>query len=98
MRHPSIILYYLAAVIHNYRWRLGLDEGESKYDDLEKLLAASSVSLFQLLPLKVIPTVLHTQIPVPMPANLPANINTEISKAASITICLKGPHMHVRWL
>jgi pimeloyl-ACP methyl ester carboxylesterase len=27
-------------VIHNYRWRLGLSEGEAKYDDLEKRLAA----------------------------------------------------------
>ena len=27
-------------VIHNYRWRLGLAEGEPKYDDLEKRLAA----------------------------------------------------------
>jgi pimeloyl-ACP methyl ester carboxylesterase len=26
-------------VIHNYRWRLGLAEGESKYDDLEKRLS-----------------------------------------------------------
>jgi pimeloyl-ACP methyl ester carboxylesterase len=26
-------------VIHNYRWRLGLAEGEPKYDDLEKRLA-----------------------------------------------------------
>jgi pimeloyl-ACP methyl ester carboxylesterase len=30
---------YVAIVIHNYRWRLGLAEGESKYDDLEKRLA-----------------------------------------------------------
>jgi pimeloyl-ACP methyl ester carboxylesterase len=30
-------------VIHNYRWRLGLAEGESKYEDLEKRLAASPV-------------------------------------------------------
>src|SRR5215475_4037113 len=28
-------------VIHNYRWRLGLAEGEAKYDDLEKRLAQS---------------------------------------------------------
>jgi len=28
-------------VIHNYRWRLGLAEGEAKYDELEKRLAAS---------------------------------------------------------
>jgi pimeloyl-ACP methyl ester carboxylesterase len=30
-------------VIHNYRWRLGLAEGEAQYDDLEQLLAASPV-------------------------------------------------------
>jgi pimeloyl-ACP methyl ester carboxylesterase len=30
-------------VIHNYRWRLGLAEGESKFDDLEKRLAAFPV-------------------------------------------------------
>jgi pimeloyl-ACP methyl ester carboxylesterase len=31
---------HVAIVIHNYRWRLGLAEGELKYDDLEKRLAA----------------------------------------------------------
>jgi pimeloyl-ACP methyl ester carboxylesterase len=30
---------HVSVVIHNYRWRLGLAEGESKYDDLEKRLA-----------------------------------------------------------
>jgi len=30
---------HVAIVIHNYRWRLGLAEGEPKYDDLEKRLA-----------------------------------------------------------
>ena len=29
-------------VMHDYRWRLGLADGERKYDDLEKRLAASS--------------------------------------------------------
>ena len=29
----------MAVVIHNYRWRLGLAQGEAKYDDLEKRLA-----------------------------------------------------------
>jgi pimeloyl-ACP methyl ester carboxylesterase len=29
-------------VIHNYRWRIGLADGERKYDDLEKRLAESS--------------------------------------------------------
>ena len=32
---------HVAIVIHNYRWRLGLAEGESKYDDLEKRLAVA---------------------------------------------------------
>jgi len=27
-------------VVHNYRWRLGLAEGEKKYDALEERLAA----------------------------------------------------------
>lgn len=30
-------------MIHNYRWRLGLAEGESKYDELEKTLATAPV-------------------------------------------------------
>ena len=31
---------HVAIVIHNYRWRLGLAQGEPKYDDLETKLAA----------------------------------------------------------
>ena len=31
---------HVSIVIHNYRWRLGLAEGEAKYDELEKRLAA----------------------------------------------------------
>ena len=30
-------------MIHNYRWRLGLAEGEAKYDDVEKKLATAPV-------------------------------------------------------
>jgi pimeloyl-ACP methyl ester carboxylesterase len=30
---------HVAIVIHNYRWRLGLADGERKFDDLEKRLA-----------------------------------------------------------
>ena len=32
---------HVAVVIHNYRWRLGLAEGEAQYDKLEKRLAAA---------------------------------------------------------
>ena len=31
---------HVAIAIHNYRWRLGLADGESKYDELEERLAA----------------------------------------------------------
>ncbi len=32
---------HVSIVIHNYRWRLGLSEGEPQYDELEKRLAAA---------------------------------------------------------
>ena len=32
---------HVAVVVHNYRWRLGLAEGEAQYDDLERRLAAA---------------------------------------------------------
>ncbi len=34
---------HVGVVIHNYRWRLALAEGEPKYDDLEKRLAQGPV-------------------------------------------------------
>lgn len=40
---------HVAIVIHNYRWRLGLAEGESSYDDVERRLAT--------LPVVTVPTI-----------------------------------------
>jgi len=34
---------HVAIVIHNYRWRLGLADGEARYDDLERRLAEGPV-------------------------------------------------------
>jgi pimeloyl-ACP methyl ester carboxylesterase len=34
---------HVSVVVHNYRWRLNLAEGEAKYDELEKRLAAFPV-------------------------------------------------------
>jgi pimeloyl-ACP methyl ester carboxylesterase len=34
---------HVSIVIHNYRWRLGLADGEAQYDDLEKRLAQAPV-------------------------------------------------------
>ena len=37
---------HVSIVIHNYRWRLGLAEGEAKYDELEQRLAkAPNISM-----------------------------------------------------
>jgi pimeloyl-ACP methyl ester carboxylesterase len=36
-------LDHVSIVIHNYRWRLGLADGESKFDDMERRLAAFPV-------------------------------------------------------
>jgi pimeloyl-ACP methyl ester carboxylesterase len=33
----------VSVVIHNYRWRLGLADGERQYDDLDKRLAVGPV-------------------------------------------------------
>ena len=40
---------HVAIVVHNYRWRLGLAEGEAKYDELERRLAE--------LPVITVPTI-----------------------------------------
>jgi pimeloyl-ACP methyl ester carboxylesterase len=42
-------LDHVAVTIHNYRWRLGLAEGEARYEDLERRLAAG--------PLIAVPTI-----------------------------------------
>jgi len=34
---------HVAIVIHNYRWRLGLAQGEAKYDEVERRLASAPV-------------------------------------------------------
>ena len=34
---------HVAIVVHNYRWRLGLAQGEPRYDDLEERLAQSPI-------------------------------------------------------
>lgn len=34
---------HVAIVIHNYRWRLGLVDGESKYDDFERRLSEAPI-------------------------------------------------------
>ena len=82
---------HVSIVIHNYRWRLGLADGEPKYGDLEKRLAEGPVITVPAITLKVTPMAHHTRMPVRMPKNFRANMHTGSSRAESGTICLRKP-------
>ena len=82
---------HVSIVIHNYRWRLGLAQGESKYDDLEKRLAES--------PAITVPTITlegdANGAPHPEPSAYAKKFSGKyshgLSKAASGIICLRKP-------
>ena len=72
---------HVAIVIHSYRWRLSLAEGESKYDDLEKKIAMA--------PVITVPTISmegdangapHFPTTRPIAENSRANMSTEFIK------------------
>jgi len=75
---------HVAIVIHNYRWRQALAEGEPKYDDLEKGLAAS--------PVITVPTITMegdaNGAPHPDPSVLLASEDSQIG--VRMRVCLYG--------
>jgi pimeloyl-ACP methyl ester carboxylesterase len=88
---------HVSVVIHNYRWRLGLAEGEPKYDDLEQRLAKA--------PVITVPTITlegdangapHPDPPPLMPRCSPANTSTGRSPAASGPAGLCPSHRRYR--
>jgi hypothetical protein len=82
---------HVAIVIHNYRWRLGLAEGEAKYDDLERRLAEG--------PVITVPTITlegdANGAPHPKPGayakNSRADMSTGLSQAALDTTSRRKP-------
>lgn len=80
---------HVAIVIYNYRWRLGLAEGEAKYDTLEQQLAQRRSSQCPRLLLEGMPMAPHTRTPAPTPGNSRASMSAGSSAAGSGTICLK---------
>ena len=60
---------HVAIVIHNYRWRLGLAEGEPEYDELEKRLAEAPVITVPTITLEGDANGASIPIPVPMRGN-----------------------------
>src|SRR6202167_3323819 len=76
---------HVDAVMHDYRSRLGLADGERKYDDLEKRLAALLPSPCPRLPWKATPTVQSTRPVRRIAISSRANMSTASSPAASGT-------------
>ena len=68
---------HIQIVIHNYRWRQGLAEGESKYDDLEQRLARWTPSLpYPPSRWRAMQTGLSTSTAAPMRTNSLASMST----------------------
>ena len=67
---------HVAIVIHNYRWRLGLAEGEPQYDELEQRLAQAPIITVPTITLEGDANGAHTPPPAPTPRNSPANMRT----------------------
>jgi pimeloyl-ACP methyl ester carboxylesterase len=86
---------HVAVVIHNYRWRQGLAEGESRYDDLEKRLAQAQSSPCPPSLWRAMPMVRHTRNRAPTPRCSRENIRTETSTAASGIICPRNRRRHL---
>jgi pimeloyl-ACP methyl ester carboxylesterase len=78
---------HVAITIHNYRWRLGLADGEAKYAGLEARLAQSRPSRCRRSRWKATPTARRTPNRRPTPSALPASTSTNSSPAASATTC-----------
>jgi hypothetical protein len=77
----------VAVAIHNYRWRLGLAEGEPKYDDLEKRLAQRPVITVPTITMEGDANGAPHPSPRPMQRCFPASIRTGPLRAVSGTIC-----------
>jgi pimeloyl-ACP methyl ester carboxylesterase len=81
---------HVSIVIHNYRWRLSLVEGEPKYDNLEKRLAEGPVITVPTITLKVMPMVHHIRTPVPMPRNSRARSGLRYGPCATCASWRRG--------
>ena len=67
---------HVAIVIHNYRWRLGLAEGEARYDATEAKLAAAPAIAVPTITMEAMPTAPPIPIPRPIARASPAATST----------------------
>ena len=82
---------HVAIVIHNYRWRLGLAEGEAKYAELERRLAESPVIAVPTITLEGDANGAPHPDPAPTRRSSRAGTSTGSSRAASGTTCRRKP-------
>lgn len=82
---------HVAIVMHNYRWRLGLAEGEPEYLDLEKQLAEAPVIAVPTITLEGMRTAHPTPSRVRMQRSSRGPTRTGRSGAASDTTSRKRP-------
>jgi len=80
-------------VIHNYRWRLRLADGEPKYDDFERRLARSPVIAVPTITLEGDANGAHIRSRHPIGSNLQASIPTTIFRGGLATIFRKRLRM-----
>jgi pimeloyl-ACP methyl ester carboxylesterase len=78
---------YVAVAIHNYRWRLGLVQGDPKYDALEARLATSPTISIRPSRWRATQTLRRILSRHPTRRSLPASINTGPSTAGSVITC-----------
>ena len=83
---------HVAIVIHNYRWRLGLAQGEPEYDALEKRIAERPVIAVPAITLEGDANGAPHRNPHPTLGNLPASTPTGSSRAASATTFRRKLH------
>ena len=82
---------HVSVVIHNYRWRLGLAEGEVKYDDLERRLAQGPVISVPTITLEGDANGARIRSPAPTRRNSPADMSTGPPRAVLGTIFHRKP-------
>jgi pimeloyl-ACP methyl ester carboxylesterase len=78
---------HIAIVIHNYRWRLGLAEGERSMTIWKSALPKRQSSAYPLSPWKAMPMAHRIRILALTPRNSRTSMRTGISREASGIIC-----------
>ena len=87
---------HVQVVIHNYRWRLGLAEGEPRYDNLEQRLAKAPIIRVPTITLEADANGAHTLTEELIQRCFLESMSIALSREASGTICPRRRQAHLR--